>query len=104
MAHKLYQVVGFEIVGTYSILVTFDDGSEQTIDFEPLLHGRLWGALLDPAMFNQVALDPIAKTLTWPNGADFDPETLRNWPDYVEALVARVQKNAEHSSYAHSYS
>ena len=40
----------------------------------------MWGPLRDLAQFNQVSIDPIARTLAWPNGADFDPETLRNWP------------------------
>lgn len=94
MAHTLYKVTDFKIVEEYTIWVQFDDGSEQTINFEPLLHGRIFGPLRDLDVFNQVTLDPIAKTLIWPNGADFDPETLRNWPDYANALIARVRQIA----------
>lgn len=90
MYHKLYRVIDFELVDDYKLLVRFDDESEQLIDFEPVLYGEMWGPLRDPALFNQVSIDPIAHTLTWPNGADFDPETLRNWPDYKEHFVAKA--------------
>jgi len=89
--HKLYRATDFELHGNYEITVKFDDGSEQVIDFEPVLHGELWGPLRDPMIFNQVKIDPIAHTLTWPNGADFDPETLRNWPEYKDELIARAK-------------
>ena len=91
MYHKLYKVTEFEIVADYTIRVEFDDSAEQTIDFKPVLYGEIWGPLQDLALFNEVTLDPVAHTLTWPNGADFDPETLRNWPDYVDELVARAR-------------
>lgn len=91
MYHKLYKVAEFEIVRDYTVRVFFDDGAQQVIDFEPVLHGEMWGPLRDPALFNQVAIDPVARTLTWPNGADFDPETLRNWPEYKDELAARAQ-------------
>lgn len=89
--HKLYRVTAFQRLQEYTLRVRFDDGTEQTIDFEPVLHGELWGPLRDPAFFNQVAIDPVAHTLTWPNGADFDPETLRNWPDYKAELSERAR-------------
>lgn len=92
MYHKLYRVTKFEIVADYTLRVEFDDGSEQTIDFRPVLYGEMWGPLQDLALFNQVQLNPVAHTLTWPNGADFDPETLRNWPDYKDELAERAQQ------------
>lgn len=92
MAHKLYKVVDFKVVGVYSIWARFDDGTEQIIDLEPILQGEMWGPLRDPHYFRRVKLDPIACTLSWPNGADFDPETLRNWPDYKDELAQRAQQ------------
>jgi len=85
------KVMGFKIVADYTVWVLFDDGSEQTIDFKPILYGEMWGSLRDKALFDQVDIDPVAKTLAWPNGADFDPETLRNWPDYVAELAVRAK-------------
>lgn len=91
MYHKLYKVMEFEIVSDYTLLVLFDDDTRQVIDFEPVLHGEMWGPLRDLALFNQVSIDPIARTLSWPNGADFDPETLRNWLQYKDELATRAQ-------------
>ena len=36
--------------------------------------------LRDLEVFNQVRIDPEVETLVWPNGADFDPATLHDWP------------------------
>jgi hypothetical protein len=95
MYHELYDVTGFEIVGDYTLRVTFNDDTEQMINLEPVLYGEMWGPLRDLAVFNQVTLDPEAKTLAWPNGADFDPETLRNWPIYKEGLAERARRWAK---------
>lgn len=91
MTHRLYKVVSLMIVGEYTLRLEFDDGATQIIDFTPVLFGELFGPLRDLVLFNQVTLDPVAHTVTWPNGADFDPETLRHWPDYVDELAARVR-------------
>lgn len=91
MYHKLYKVVEYKLLDRYIIWVKFDDATEQTINFEPVLYGEMWGALRDWEFFKRVAIDPIAHTLSWPNGADFDPETLRNWPKYKDELAARAQ-------------
>ena len=86
MSHPIYRVVGFEIAGPYTLQVEFDDGEKQVIDFRPVLVGELYGPLQDEGLFNQVEIDPEAHTLVWPNGADFDPATLHDWPKYVDEM------------------
>ena len=92
LVHELYRVTGFKIVSPYTLHITFDDGSSQTIHFEPILYGNVYGPLRNLALFNQVRLDAEVHTLVWPNDADFDPETLRNWPDYQEAWYKAAQR------------
>ena len=80
MTHLMCRVSEFEIIRPYTLCVGFDNGTEQVIDSEPVLCGELYGPLRDPALFNRVAIDREAKNLVWPNGADFDPATLHEWP------------------------
>jgi hypothetical protein len=80
MNHPIYRVQSFEIVGPFTLRIGFDDGVEQTVDFLPILAGDLFGPLRNLELFNQVRIDPEVKTLVWPNGADFDPATLHEWP------------------------
>lgn len=92
MSHPIFRVTSFRIIAPFTLAVTFDDGLVREIDFQPILVGPMFGPLAELEMFNQVRLDSEVKTLVWPNGADFDPETLHNWPDYEVALAHRVQK------------
>jgi hypothetical protein len=80
MSHPIYRIRSFDIVGPYTLRVRFDDNSEQTIDFQSVLAGELYGPLRDLEFFDQVRIDAEAETLVWPNGADFDPATLHDWP------------------------
>jgi hypothetical protein len=91
MKHRIYRVKRFEIVSSYTVRVEFDDNTEQTIDFRPVLAGKLYGPLRDLSLFNQVRIDPEVKTLVWPNGADFDPATLHDWPEQIEAMEAAAR-------------
>lgn len=86
MRHSIYRVIFFEIQAPYTLRVCFDDDSEQIIDFQAILEGELFGPLRDISLFNQVRIDPEVHTLVWPNGADFDPATLHNWPEYLPEL------------------
>jgi len=76
------------VVGPYRISITFADGLVRIIDFRPILEGELYGPLRDLQQFNAVSLDPEVPTLVWPNGADFDPATLHDWPEHEAAMVA----------------
>ena len=90
MPHPICRVQSFDIKGPHVLAVRFDDGTEQLIDFAPILAGELFGPLRDVSVFNEVRIDPEVHTLVWPNGADFDPATLHDWPDYAPALQARA--------------
>jgi hypothetical protein len=90
MQHPIHRVVGFAVVAPYTLRVAFADGTEQSIDFEPVLQGALYGPLRDLHEFNAVSLDPEVGTLVWPNGADFDPATLHDWPQVRDAFAARA--------------
>jgi hypothetical protein len=88
MKHAIYSVTSCEIVGPYTLKLEFNDKTEQTIDFAPILKGELLSALRDLTLFNRVRLDPEVRTIVWPNGADFDPATLHNWHDYAAEITA----------------
>jgi hypothetical protein len=89
--HPLYDVTDFVIVDPYTLHVRFDDETEQTINFEPVLFGELYGPLRELSFFNQVQLDLETRTLVWPNGADFDPWMLHEWPRLIDKLVKQAR-------------
>ena len=91
-SQQIYRVIAFQIVSPYTLRVEFDDQTQQTIDFKPVLGGELFGPLRELSTFNQVQIDPEVRTLVWPNGADFDPETLHDWPRYAQALAERARR------------
>ena len=92
-AHKIYRVTSFAIVDDFVLWMHFDDMTEQVIDFEPVLYGPIFGPLRDLSLFNQVRLVDYAGCLEWPTGADFDPETLHDWPqvkdEISQSLISR---------------
>jgi hypothetical protein len=92
MEHPIYRVIQFEILAPYTLRVIFNDGKEQVIDFEPVLAGELFRPLYDERLFNQVEIDPEIHILVWPNGADFDPATLHDWPQYVKGMKALAKQ------------
>lgn len=92
MDHNIHKVVSFQIAGPYTLRIRFEDDVEQTIDFRPVLFGDLYGPLRDISVFNQVRIDPEVHTLVWPNGADFDPAALHDWPRYAEEYAAHMKQ------------
>jgi hypothetical protein len=91
MTHTICKVKSFAIVGPYTLRVGFDDGLVREIDFRPILKGELYEPLRDLLLFEQVKLDGEAHTLAWPNGADFDPATLHDWPTQSAEVAAAVE-------------
>ena len=95
MNHPIYRVTAFEMVGPYTLMVKFNDGTSQTIDFRPVLEGEIFGPLTDASLFSQVRIDPEAHTLVWPNGADFDPATLHDWPKHKDEMASLARRWGE---------
>jgi hypothetical protein len=80
----------------YSLLLTFDDGEQRLVDLEPLLVGPLFGQLRDPNLFAQVFVNPDTGTVEWPNGADFNPNLLYDWPEVGARVIA--ERSARYSA------
>jgi hypothetical protein len=85
--HAIHFVTSVAVIAPHTLKLQFEDGVTQTINFAPLLHGQLYGPLRDSKIFNQVRIDPEIRTIVWPNGADFDPATLHDWPEHAPALI-----------------
>jgi hypothetical protein len=92
MHHAIHRVRHVEVVRPYVLRLTFADAVEQTIDLEPILAGEIFGALRDPELFRQVRVDPEVHTIVWPNGADFDPATLHDWPEHAAAFARKAEE------------
>ena len=102
MKHPIHKVRSFEQTGPYQLRVSFEDGLSRVIDFKPILWGQLYEPLLNSSFFSQVRLDPEVHTLVWPNGADFDPATLHDWPEHesawrrpAEPMVLRDERGSQ---------
>jgi len=88
MEHEIHRVTAFQKIAPFTLTIQFEDGTSQTINFRPVLEGALYGPLQDPTLFSKVQIDPEVHTLVWPNGADFDPAILHNWPESEPAFRA----------------
>ena len=92
MLHPIHRVTSVQIVAPYTLRVRFGDDTEQQIEFGPVLAGAIYGPLRDLSLFNCVAIDPEVHTLVWPNGADFDPATLHDWPSVAAAWIEQAHR------------
>ena len=73
----MLHVTAAKYLGDYRVWLSFNDGAEGEADLSNRLHGPMFEQLRDKALFGQVAFDPEADTIVWPNGADLAPEYLR---------------------------
>jgi hypothetical protein len=90
MNHRIIKIVDVKVIRPHTLWLRFDDGLERTIDFSAVLAGEIYESLLDPECFGRVRLDEEVHTVVWPNGADFDPETLHDWPSVEADWKARA--------------
>jgi hypothetical protein len=70
-------VTKVEVVTGRIVRLWFSDGSERIVDLSPYLWGPAFEDLVgNDDLFNQVHVDPETGTISWPNGADLDPDVL----------------------------
>lgn len=79
----LPRLVAIEHVRNHVLRLVYSDGVDGEVDFAGQLVGRFFEPLRDIAIFAQARVEN--GHLTWPNGADWAPESLR------ERLGARYE-------------
>lgn len=65
-----------EYLGDYRLFLSFDNGESGEVDLSARLHGEVFEPLRDKALFATACQHPLARTVTWSNGADLAPEYL----------------------------
>lgn len=74
-----WRIKAVNVLPDYRLSVTCNDGTSGIIDMSRLVSSELAGIfseLNDEQLFSQVRLD--LGVLTWPNGADLDPEWVHD--------------------------
>ena len=75
--HALVKVREVTPLAGFLVRLTFTDDSTREVDLEKYLRGPIFEPLRnDPARFREVRVEPGAGTISWPNGADIDPDVL----------------------------
>jgi hypothetical protein len=73
----LKDIVSAEALSDYRLHLYFEDGVDGVVDLAPHLSFRgVFEPLRNPTYFALVRVDPELGTVTWPNGADLDPDVL----------------------------
>jgi len=73
----LKDIVSARPLGGYRLHLYFEDGVEGVVDLESVISFRgIFAPLRDPGYFAGVRVDPELGSISWPNGADMDPDLL----------------------------
>ena len=91
---SLHVVTAVEALPDFCARIIFADGYCRELDLRPALRGPAFEALLEVEVFRQMVID--FDTLSWPNGADISPETLRFWCE--RGRVTPVEEREAHFS------
>jgi hypothetical protein len=73
----LKDIVAVEATGGHRLYIRFEDGVDGEIDLRDLVElTGVFAPLQDPAEVARVRVEPETGTISWPNGADLDPDVL----------------------------
>ncbi|HUZ92788.1 MAG TPA: DUF2442 domain-containing protein [Candidatus Paceibacterota bacterium] len=96
-----HSVKAFEIVGPWKLRLTFEDRVEKEVDLKGIDFG-FYAPLAELEYFNKVHLTDDLFTLEWPNGADFNPDTLYYWEERRAGWLEESRRWHEKQSHANS--
>ena len=88
MSRHIHRITAVTVIPPHGLRIVFDDGAVRTVNLTAMLRGPIYGALLDPAVFALVSIDPECGTVVWPSGADMDPGTLHDWAEEGPRMAA----------------
>ena len=74
----MLHVTDAKYIDNYRIWLSFDDGTDGTVNLETHLKGPIFEPLKDINNFKKVTFSKELSTITWPNGADLAPEFLKD--------------------------
>ena len=99
----LKDIVEARPLGQHRLYLRFEDGVQGEIDIAAMIQFTgILAPLADPTYFAQVTTDPETGTVTWPNGADLDPDVLHaaitGVPVEQHLVSAEASLNLEPSS------
>jgi len=90
--HEIHKVREVKVIRPYLLRLRYEDGKVNEVDLKDILYGKIFGPPRNPDFFRQVRIDPEVPTIVWPNGADFDPETLYYWDEYMPAFKEMAER------------
>ena len=73
----MLEVTKARYLSGFTLWLSFNDGTEGTVNLEDSLWGPVFEPLKNVDFFQTFSLSPILHTLTWSNDADFAPEHLK---------------------------
>jgi len=80
----------------FAVTLTFKDGYRARLNLRDDSADNLGTVLRDPEAFRELCVDDDLGTIAWPNGFDYDPDSLRmlameQHPDDLDAVPTPLQ-------------
>ncbi len=72
---KFLHIEKAQHIADHEVWLEFNDGSKGKVNLKDSIDGRIFEPLVDTDLFKNFRLE--GHTLSWPNGADFAPEYLK---------------------------
>ncbi len=72
----MHRIVEAHALPDYRLRLRFDGGAEGVVDLSELVGRGVFAAWQSPGAFDQVRVDALTGTVSWPGGIDLCPDNL----------------------------